>query len=231
MIEAVIFDCDGVLVDSEVLAVEVELQALSEIGLSYREGDFKARFMGMSDKAFFDALDADHRDHFGQSLPDGFRDLCKARYRASWHRLAEVPDARAVLQNVAHPKAVASSSSVEGLERKLRQTGLWELFAPHVYSADHVAHAKPAPDLFLHSAQGLRVAPERCLVFEDSVNGVLAARAAGMTAWGFLGGGHMDDESADRLVAAGAQRLIRNWAEAGAALQAVSEKVRQSRAF
>src|SRR5271165_5248438 len=122
VIDAVIFDCDGVLVDSEVLALEVELQALTEIGLSYRESEFKARFMGMSDKAFFDALDADQVRAFGASLPDGFRDACKARYRASWHRLAEVPDARKVLERVAHLKAVASSSSTEGLERKLRQT-------------------------------------------------------------------------------------------------------------
>ena len=223
MFDAVIFDCDGVLVDSEVLALQVELQSLSEVGLFYRESEFKARFMGMSDKAFFDALDADHVREFGKSLPDGFRDTCKARYRASWHRLTEVRDARATIGKISHPKAVASSSSVEGLERKLRQTELWDLFAPHVYSADHVTHAKPAPDLFLHAAQGLNVSPARCLVFEDSVNGVLAARAAGMTAWGFLGGGHMDDDSADRLVAAGAQRLIRNWADAGPALSVSRE--------
>jgi len=218
MIEAVIFDCDGVLVDSEVLAIEAELAALAEIGLAYEEADFKARFMGLSDKAFFDALEADHRLHKKTDLPDGFRDTCKARYHASRHRLTEVPGARAAIARVSHAKAVASSSTTEALERKLRQTNLWDLFAPHVYSADHVAHAKPAPDLFLHTAGALGVAPAHCLVIEDSVNGVVAARAAGMDVWGFMGGGHMDEACGARLLAAGAARLIRDWDEAGALL-------------
>ena len=218
MIEAVIFDCDGVLVDSEVLALEVELASLAEIGLTYEEEDFKARFMGMSTPAFYDALDAERRARLGHGLPDGFRDLCSARYRASWHRLAEVPGARAVIAAVAHPKAVASSSSSDALDRKLRLTDLWEPFAPHIYSADHVTHAKPAPDLFLHAADALRVAPERCLVFEDSGNGVRAARAAGMRVWGFMGGGHMNDAVGKRLLAAGADRLVRDWPEAAGLL-------------
>ncbi len=218
MIDAVIFDCDGVLVDSEVLALEVELTALAEIGLAYETADFTARFMGMSDGAFFAALDRDHHARFGRGLPANFRDECKARYRQTWHRLAEVPGARAALEPFARLKAVASSSSTEGLERKLRQTELWTLFAPHVYSADHVEHAKPAPDLFLYAADGLRVPPARCLVLEDSINGVLAARAAGMAVWGFLGGGHMNEAAGQRLLGAGAERLVRDWAEAGKAL-------------
>jgi beta-phosphoglucomutase-like phosphatase (HAD superfamily) len=221
MIEAVIFDCDGVLVDSEVLALEVELMSLAEIGLTYDEDDFKSRFMGMSTPAFYDALDADRRARLGSGLPDGFRDLCSARYRASWHRLGEVLGARAAVAKVAHPKAVASSSHEDALHRKLRLTDLWEPFAPHIYSADHVAHAKPAPDLFLYAAGGLDVLPQRCLVFEDSVNGVRAGRAAGMTVWGFLGGGHMNEAIGRRLLAAGADRLVRDWEEAGMLLSAI----------
>ncbi|HUO92206.1 MAG TPA: HAD family hydrolase [Rhizomicrobium sp.] len=211
MIEAVIFDCDGVLVDSEVLALEVELAALAEVGLHYEEEDFKARFMGMSTPAFYDALEADHRLHFGRDLPEGFRDLCSARYRASWHRLGEVPGAREAIAKVSHPKAVASSSHEDALARKLELTGLRAHFAPHIYSADRVTHAKPAPDLFLYAARGLDVAPERCLVLEDSVNGVRAGRAAGMTVWGFLGGGHMNDAIGARLLTAGAVELVRDW--------------------
>ena len=109
------------------------------------------------------------------------------------------------------PKAVASSSETHQLDYKLRKTGLWDLFAPHIYSADHVTHAKPAPDLFLHAANALGVAPSDCLVIEDSVNGVKAALAAGMRVWGFAGGGHMDD-----AVARGSPRLARaivdDWA-------------------
>ena len=221
MIEAVIFDCDGVLVDSEVLALEVELAALAEVGLHYEEEDFKARFMGMSTTAFYDALEADHRLHFDRDLPEGFRDLCSARYRASWHRLGEVPGAREAIAKVSHLKAVASSSGADALARKLELTGLSAHFAPHIYSSDHVTHAKPAPDLFLHAAEALGVAPAHCLVIEDSSNGVRAGRAAGMTVWGFLGGGHMNDAMGKRLLAAGADRLVRNWNEAGALLSAI----------
>ena len=221
MIEAVIFDCDGVLVDSEVLAVEVELLSLAEVGMAYEEEDFKARFMGMSTQAFYDALDADRLQRLGSGLPEGFRDLCSARYRAAWHRLGEVPGAREAVAKVSHLKAVASSSGEEALNRKLTLTDLWEPFAPHIYSADHVTHAKPAPDLFLYAADALKVAPENCLAIEDSGNGVRAARAAGMTVWGFLGGGHMSNAAGERLLAAGAERLVLNWEEAGILFSAI----------
>jgi HAD superfamily hydrolase (TIGR01509 family) len=215
---AIIFDCDGVLVDSEVLALEVELKALAEIDLPYEGGEFRARFMGMSNAAFFDALEADHRVRHGRELPDGFREMCHARYQAEWHRLTEVPGARAAVEKVSLPKAVASSSTREALARKLKQTDLWSLFAPHIYSSDHVARAKPAPDLFLHAANALAITPARCLVLEDSANGVAAAVAAGMPVWGFAGGGHMDEACGGRLLAAGADRLIPDWETAGGLL-------------
>jgi beta-phosphoglucomutase-like phosphatase (HAD superfamily) len=208
---AIIFDCDGVLVDSEVLAMEVEIKALAEIDLVYDDSEFRARFLGMSNTAFYDALEADHRIRHGRDLPDGFRQMCHGRYQAAWHRLAEVPGARDAVGRVSLPKAVASSSTRDGLARKLRQTNLWPLFAPHIYSADHVARAKPAPDLFLYTADALGIAPARCLVLEDSANGIAAARAAGMTAWGFTGGGHMGETCGVRLQAAGAERLLPDW--------------------
>jgi beta-phosphoglucomutase-like phosphatase (HAD superfamily) len=215
MIEAVIFDCDGVLVDSEVLVLEIEMCALAEIGLVYPEDEYRARFMGMSNEAFYRALETDHRARLGSDLPDGFRATCNARFRDVWHRLQEVPGAFRAVSTVTLPKAVASSSTRDGLDRKLRKAQLWDVFAPHIYSADHVTHAKPAPDLFLHAAEALQVAPARCLVFEDSGNGVRAGRAAGMTVWGFVGGGHMSEAAGAGLIAAGAERLVRDWAEAG----------------
>src|SRR5207248_156325 len=129
-------------------------------------------------------------------------------------RLTEVSGAGAAVAGMPLLKAVASSSTKEGLERKLRQVGLWQYFEPHVYSADHVQNAKPAPDLFLHAAERLGVAPKQCLVLEDSVHGVTAARAAGMRVWGFLGGGHVHDRHGVRLTAAGAERLVQDWPQA-----------------
>lgn len=214
MTAAIIFDCDGVLVDSEVLALEVELAALAEIGLDYERGAFQARFMGMNNDAFFAALEADSLARAGVPLPAGFRTTCIGRYHGLLDaKLVEVAGAGSLVASLTRPKAVASSSEAPVLEKKLRKTGLWDHFAPHIYSCDHVARAKPAPDLFLHAAAALGVAPEDCLVLEDSANGVAAARAAGMRVWGFLGGGHMDEAGADRLQAAGVERLVRNWQE------------------
>lgn len=214
MIDAVIFDCDGVLVDSEILAHEVEIAALAEFGLDYDRAEFRERFMGMSNKAFFAALDGDAQARLGRSIIDELVPRVMERYRAVLRgRLAEVPGARSCIETVAHPKAVASSSTIEGLDFKLRKTGLLEHFAPHVYSAEHVTHSKPAPDLFLHAAAALAMKPARCLVIEDSVNGVKAGLAAGMTVWGFAGGGHMDDQAGRGLLTAGAVRLVNSWQE------------------
>src|SRR6185312_11668729 len=136
--------------------------------------------------------------------------------------LTEVPGASEAVAGLTFPKAIASSGSMGGLERKLKRTGLWEHFVPHVYSADHVAKAKPAPDLFLHAAAALDIVPADCLVLEDSVNGVIGAKAAGMTVWGFLGGGHAHDALGMRLLDAGAERLVRDWAEAARLLGAAA---------
>jgi HAD superfamily hydrolase (TIGR01509 family) len=215
MVEAVLFDCDGVLVDSEVLAVEVETQMLAEIGLHYDIQDFKGRFMGMSDAAFFAALDSDSRAQLGRPLPKNFEVTCRERlYREVGARLKEVEGAAKAVAALHRLKAVASSSTAEKLRIKLERARLWNLFDPHVYGADHVTHAKPAPDLFLYAAKSLGVRPDACLVIEDSVNGVRAALAAGMRVWGFTGGGHMDSPALNRLVAAGAERIVPSWAEA-----------------
>ncbi|HEY5347409.1 MAG TPA: HAD family hydrolase [Rhizomicrobium sp.] len=219
MFDAVIFDCDGVLVDSEIIAHAVEMEVLHGIGFDYDKDEFQTRFMGSSDAAFFAALDADGQARLGRSIHDEIYEPIKTALRAAVaERLTEVPGARAVVAEIAGPKAVASSSSLQGLGVKLRKTGLWDLFAPHIYSADHVAHGKPAPDLFLHAAGALGVSPSRCLVIEDTVNGVRAALAANMQVWGFLGGGHMNDVSRARLVAAGAHRIVADWREAGVLL-------------
>jgi len=217
MVEAVLFDCDGVLVDSEILAVEVETQMLAEIGLHYDIQDFKARFMGMSDAAFFAALDSDSRTQLGRPLPQSFEALCRERlYREVQARLTEVEGAAKAIAGLDGGKAVASSSRTDKLRIKLERARLWHLFDPHVYGADQVTHAKPAPDLFLYAAKALGVRPENCLVIEDSVNGVRAAIAAGMRVWGFTGGSHMDEPARDRLIAAGAERIVPSWSDASA---------------
>ncbi len=212
---AVIFDCDGVLVDSEVLAIEVEIEMLAEQGLTYDLADFTHRFMGLNDAAFRIALDADARERIGRVLANDFHDLCRVkRWDACQERLTEVAGCALALAALSLPRAVASSTGAGFLREKLRLTGLLVAFDPHVYSADLVARAKPHPDIFLHAAAALGAEPARCLAIEDSVNGILSAKAAGMSVWGFAGGGHMDEASSARLMEAGAERVVGDWTEA-----------------
>ncbi|HKY17678.1 MAG TPA: HAD-IA family hydrolase [Rhizomicrobium sp.] len=225
-ISAVIFDCDGVLVDSEVLALEVELAILAEQGLQFEREDYVTRFMGLSYQAFHDEIDQEVRKRGIPPVSANFREELATRLRQTMiARLTEVPGANVAIAGTTLLKAVASSSTKEGLERKLKQVGLWDHFAPHVYSADHVARAKPAPDLFLHTAEKLGVPPGACLVLEDSLHGVTAARAAGMRVWGFLGGGHVHDGLGARLTAAGAERLVQDWPEAARFLAVLKDAV------
>ena len=215
MVQAVIFDCDGVLVDSEILAHEVETEVLDGIGLHYDRHEFTARFMGMSDSAFFAALEADGQARLGRSIIEEIRGPMNERMRrAVEERLTEVPGALHAVCALRQTKAVASSSTLRRLDVKLRKTGLWDHFAPHIFSAEHVTHAKPAPDLFLLAAAALAAPPADCLVIEDSINGVLGGRAAGMRVWGFGGGGHMSERLTARLSEAGAERIVSSWAEA-----------------
>ncbi len=219
--KAVIFDCDGVLVDSEVIALKVELEMLAEQGLTFERNDYVVRFMGLSTEAYHAAIDKEAKTRLGRPIAETIRQ--SERLRAVMvAELTEVPGAIHAVKGLTLPKAIASSGSVGGLERKLKRTGLWDYFVPHIYGAEHVANAKPAPDLFLHAATALAIPPSDCLVLEDSVNGVVGARAAGMTVWGFLGGGHAHDGLGMRLLAAGAERLVRDWAEAARLLGAAA---------
>jgi len=209
MPKAVIFDCDGVLVDSEVLSLEIELACLAEIGLNYDRHAYVERFLGTGGNEYYGGLDADHRQQFGAPLPDTFKTRLHERYGTEMEaRLQAIPGVHDVARGVTGPKAVASSSNIESLEKKLRKTALFDHFAPHIYSAQMVARAKPAPDLFLFAAQKIGVAPEDCVVVEDSKNGVLGARAAGMRVIGFVGGGHCAPHQADKLRAAGAVTVV-----------------------
>jgi len=215
-----------VLVDSEIIAVEVERALLAEHGLHYEKPDFIARFMGMSDSAFYAALGEDSLALLNRELPEDFPARVNAGKRAiSEKSLAAIAGIERAIDALRCPMAVASSSRTYQLDYKLRRTGLWDHFAPHIYSADDVTHAKPAPDLFLHAAGALGVAPRDCLVIEDSVNGVKAGLAAGMRVWGFAGGGHMDEAASARLLHAGAERVVPDWNAASllfAELQAAS---------
>ena len=207
-VEALIFDCDGVIVDSESIAIATERNLLSSWGLNYEFEIYVSRFVGLHNRDFHAAVASDAELN-GNPLPHDFVDqMQKEIWRRFEAELRAIKGVEEVVAAFPGRRAVASSSETKKLVRKLELTGLHTVFAPHIYSADLVAHGKPAPDLFLYVAKALGTPPETCLVVEDSVNGVKAARSAGMMVWGFTGGGHVDPGLAERLVKAGADMVF-----------------------
>ena len=212
--DAIIFDSDGVLVDSEIIHIAVERELLAEIGLTYSFEAYVSRFVGLSMPDYFAALEHDHRNKFGRPFPTNFEDELTGRV---WPRieteLQAIPGVSDLVSEFQGAVAVASSAPLERLMKKLKLTELEHLFAPHIYSAQAVEKGKPAPDLFLYAADRIAVPPNKCLVIEDSENGVRAGCAAGMTVIGFTGGGHADANLGARLSSAGAHRILSSHAD------------------
>jgi HAD superfamily hydrolase (TIGR01509 family) len=207
-VELIIFDCDGVLIDSEAIACRTDSACLAEIGIAMSADEILDRYLGISAAA----MCADIERRRGQVLPPDFAETLRIRVAAAFEtELAPMAGVEAVLAELPHRRCVASSSAPERLRHSLSVTGLLPLFDPYVFSATQVPRGKPAPDLFLFAAASMRVAPESCVVIEDSVPGVQAAVAAGMRAIGFTGGGHCRPGHAERLRAAGAAEIAREW--------------------
>ncbi|MFE0460990.1 HAD family hydrolase [Kitasatospora sp. NPDC058965] len=186
MIELVIFDCDGVLIDSEPLGVEVDKVAMAAFGLPMDEQEIVERFVGLSYAAKTAALE----QLLGRALPaDWWEEYRPLHSKLVEERLAPVAGITEALAAIELPACVASNSSHRWLRRGLGLTGLYDRFAGRIFSgAEDVAHGKPAPDLFLHAARTLGADPARCVVVEDSPHGLAAANAAGMPALGYTGG-------------------------------------------
>ena len=187
-IELVIFDCDGVLVDSERIAIEVDIEVLAELGWVLTRDEVIERFVGRSNDDVTSAIEA----HLGRALDADWGDQFEPRYRDAMDAALTVVDGIvAVLDAVdaaGLASCVASNGSHAKIEHSLGLTGLHPRFGDRIFSADDVARGKPAPDLFLHAAATMEVEPARCAVVEDSRFGIEAARAAGMAALGFGGG-------------------------------------------
>ena len=179
-----VLDCDGVLVDSESLSVELDRTILREVGWPLSAEEIVERFTGRT-HAFFVA-EIEH--HLGRPLPEGFSDDYRRRSRELFEeRLRPVPGVIDALDRIPGPTCVASSGSMARMRVTLGLTGLWDRFEGRIFSAVDVGRGKPAPDVFLHAARSLGFEPASCIVVEDSVPGLTAARAAGMAAIGFGG--------------------------------------------
>jgi HAD superfamily hydrolase (TIGR01509 family) len=212
LFSAIIFDCDGVLVNTEELGLVIELEALRRIGLDYSRDEYITRFMGLGDAELRATYAEEHIRRLGRALPVSFVSDMKAEKRRAFdEKIRTIPGVSDFLQRLNVPIAVASSSSIEQLSHKMERVGLHARFRPHIYSSQLVARPKPAPDIYLYAARKLQSKPEQCLVIEDSPNGIRAAAAAGMTVWGFLGGGHLGTAHEDLLLNAGAHKLFASY--------------------
>ena len=213
----VICDCDGVLVDSELLACRVDAEELDRRGITdYPLETVLERFAGVSQGDFMATVERES----GRPLGADFATTVSARVKELLRtELKPLPDARAVLASLALSKCVASSSGSARLDLALTVTGLKDQFAPHIFSSALVEHGKPAPDLFLYAARAFGAPAECCCVIEDSVAGVRAARAAGMRVIGFTGGAHCGPSHAERLRENGADATVERWTNVPSALE------------
>lgn len=209
-IACILSDCDGVIVDSEVVAEAVMVEVLQQAFdvpnlLPYMHDMFGNRVIDII-RIVEVRLD--------QPLGDARRAELQ---RSIDTRIAEMsppmPGTLATYQALGLPIAVVSNSAVDRLHRSVEHAGFSALVGKHVYSAESVGRPKPAPDAYLHAARQLGFAPHACLVIEDSPTGVRAARAAGMRVLGFLGGGHIRSSHSALLLAAGAHALFDRMSE------------------
>ena len=206
--DLVIFDCDGVLVDSETLAVRAFSDVLQEAGVPVTP-DMVERHLGLKQADILIAVS----EETGRDVPFEVIERLWPATRLAFERALQPMAGVATFLAAMPPvkRCVASSSHPERIATSLALTGLADAFGAAVYSSHQVARGKPAPDLFLFAAASMGCEPARCLVIEDSVFGVEGARAGGMRAIGFAGGSHIGAGHAERLARAGAERVVTGW--------------------
>ena len=206
----IIFDCDGVLVDSEVLSCRCLSQALATHGIDLSVDQALDLFLGRSVTVVFQ-----HYQALGRAIPEQFAAELATGVRAAFvSSLCPIEGVKSVLEGLRIPHCVASSSDVDRVSFSLALTGLAPHFDTRLYTSQMVARGKPAPDLFLYAAERMQVDPHRALVIEDSVSGVKAGKAAGMTVWGFVGGSHYQSRDGKAILAeAGADRVFERMAD------------------
>lgn len=212
-----IFDCDGVVVDSSLLHSEVEAAAYRSIGINISQKELIQRFSGFSPVDVDKTLERET----GRQIPEGFvAEIDRRKKQVFSERLKPVPGIVDILKDgpiSQLPRCIASGTNYDLLIHSLKITGCYSLFKPNIFSSEMVPQGKPHPDLFLYafkeSETALEEPVEKCVVIEDGVSGIMAAKAAGMRAFGFIGGSHGDTKIGDQLWAAGAERIFSDMAE------------------
>ncbi len=208
--DLIIFDCDGVLVDSEVLSCRCLSKVLAAYGIDLGLDQALDLFLGRSMTTV-----VEHYAALGRPIPEQFSTELTAGVRAAFtSALCPIEGVGSVLEGLQIPHCVASSSDVDRVSLSLSLTGLAPHFDNRLYTSQMVERGKPAPDLFLYAAERMQVDPRRTLVIEDSISGVEAGKAAGMTVWGFVGGSHYQSRDGKAILReAGADRVFGRMAD------------------
>ncbi|WP_102959887.1 HAD family hydrolase [Mangrovicella endophytica] len=218
----VIFDCDGVLVDSEIVAARVEVEMLKEVGIEFEAHEFSTRFAGLTWPRIMELL----TEETGVRFREGFaKDTDKAIDEALASSVEMIASAADILERFDQPRCICSNSTTERLKMELQRVELWDRFRPYVFSALEVGtrKGKPAPDVYLYACKEFGVAPREAIVIEDSVHGVTAAAAAGCRVVGFTGASHTYAGHAEALTDAGAETVISRLADFPAVIEAFAE--------
>jgi HAD superfamily hydrolase (TIGR01509 family) len=220
--DLIIFDCDGVLVDSEIIAADVESKLLTEAGYPISVEEMAERFAGMTWKNILLQVEREASIPLSASLLDKSEKLLDMRLESDVQAVAGVEFA---VSRLSMKRCICSNSSSKRLDMMLTKVGLKQLFAPNIFSAKDLGpdRAKPKPDIYLHGAAQMGVSPARTVVVEDSVHGIHAARAAGMRVVGFTGGAHTYPAHADRLMDAGAETVISRMNDLPGVVAALAE--------
>jgi len=220
--DLVIFDCDGVLVDSEIIAARVEAELLTSAGFEISAEELAETYAGLTFKDIMLRVEEKSQIPFQASLIDRAEQLVDRKLRSD---VRIIDGAREAVAAVTAPRAVCSNSSTERVEFMLEKVRLLPFFAGRIFSGLDIPSkkTKPAPDVFLYAAEKLGANPKNTFVIEDSVHGIAGARAAGMRVIGFTGAGHSYPGHADALTEAGAETVIRRWAELNSTIAALSE--------
>ena len=205
MIDHLICDCDGVLVDSEVIAHRVLFETLTHTFPGFDFGPVVQSAFGQQTERWL----ADVASRFALTLPDDFLATLDHNVETALAASASpINGVRDALRQIPLPAAVVSNSRFARVSASVRRAGLDTIFGPRVFSAEQVARPKPWPDVYLYAAEQLGVEPSRCIVVEDSVSGLNAARAAGMKTIAFVGASHIPTGYADVLREMGITRII-----------------------
>jgi HAD superfamily hydrolase (TIGR01509 family) len=215
-LQHLLFDNDGTIVDSEIIAQRAMLDLLAQHGLHLSEQDYSHRFPGLLDRDILHILQRDH----GFQVPEHFSKHLHEAHIVGFNRsLRAIPGMTSLFRRLKIPKSMVSNGSVRHVERCLKKVKLLSAVDGHIFSAEHVSRPKPHPDVYLYALEKIGLKPHQTLVVEDSPTGVRAAKEAGIQTVGFLGAAHIHDGHGEKLLEAGADHIVEDARALGRLLE------------